>query len=144
VKLPVVGRGLVVLSVGVSSLGVAWLGVRSHSVNDLFEELRSLDADVLIARNAFLLREGGRAIVGQHWLSTDGDAAYAAAVDVAAQSGAHRVAVVFTDREVPASSVPPGWQEVDRSIGDLAGDRLLLVTFELPEANMRSHAGPAG
>lgn len=129
---PVVGRGLVAMSVAVTALGVLWLGVRSRSIADLFVELRAVEADVLISRDAFLIREGGAATVGQRWLSADSDVDYALAVEVAERSGASTAAIVYTEPAVPEGAAPRGWHETDRFATDLAGDPLLVVTYSLP------------
>jgi hypothetical protein len=130
---PVVGRGLLALTFGVSLLSVAWLSVRTHSVDQVFTDLQAVDADVLIARNAFLLREGGAATVGKHWLSVGDEDAFTAATEIAERSGARTVAVVEYEAAAPPPEViPPEWTEIARTTTDLAGTPIGIVTYALP------------
>lgn len=139
-----VGRGVLALSVGVSVLSVVWLGVRSRSVDAFFERLRTQDAEVVVARNGFLLREGGAATVGRHWLSATSDEAVDDAVEVARRSGAQTVAIVYDGPEPEVSDGPPGWSEIERWDTDLAGTSITVVTYETHRTNMRSSASEAG
>lgn len=130
---PVVGRGLLALTFAVSALSAGWLAVRSRSVDHLFADLTSVDAEVLIARNGFLIREGGAAVVDQHWLSVNNEEAFAVATQVAEDSGAHTVAVVEYEAAAPPPEVIPDlWTEVDRLDTDLAGTRIGVVVYALP------------
>lgn len=130
---PVVGPALLAVTVAVSALSLVWLGVRSRSVDSLFDEVAAVDADVVIARNGFLLREGGAATVGERWLSVASEDAYALAADVAEQSGARRVAVLEQGAAAPPdASVPEGWQEVERTASSLAGTGIGIVVYALP------------
>lgn len=129
---PVVGPAVLALSLGVSLLAVVWLGVRSRSVDSLFEDLTELDADVLIARNGFLLREGGAATAGERWLSAADEPAFSLATQVAEEAGARRVAVVeYGAAAPPEEVVPEGWVEVDRSAADLVGTGIGIVVYEI-------------
>ena len=132
---PVVGRGVLVLTAGVSVLSVVWLGVRSRSVDALFEDLTAVDAEVVIARNGFLLREGGAATVGQPWLSTGDEEAFTLATEVAEAAGARRVAVVEYGAAAPPDEVvPDGWSEATRTESSLAGTGIGIVVYEVPGA----------
>jgi hypothetical protein len=132
-RFPTVGRGLIVLSVAVTMLGVAWLGVRSRSVDALFDDLREVDADVLIARDAFLLREGGPAVLDEHWLTAAGESQFTTAVEVAEASGADTVAVVELGAAAPpVAAIPPAWVERERIVTNLTGQPIGVVVYELP------------
>ncbi len=129
-RVPVVARGLTLLSVGVAALAVVWLGVRSRSVDDLFDDLRAVEADVVVARGAFVLREGGAATVGEHWLSADSEDAYLVALDVAERSGADTLAVLeYGTATVPAAAAPPGWEEVEHLVLDLTGTPIGVAVY---------------
>ena len=52
--------GVLALSLLVTMTGVLWLRERSHSFDDLFVTLVDRPEDVVIARNGFFIREGGR------------------------------------------------------------------------------------
>lgn len=130
---PVVGPALLAVTVSVSALSLVWLGVRSRSVDSLFDEVAAVDADVLIARNGFLLREGGAATVGQRWLSVASEDDYALAAQVAERSGARRVAVLELGAATPPeATVPEGWQAVEQASSSLAGTGIGIVVYELP------------
>lgn len=128
-----VRRGLLGLSAGVAVLAVVWVGVRTRSVDDLFRDLRAVDADALIVRDAFLLREGGPVVLDEHWLTAAGEDEFATAVQVVEAAGARTVAVVEPGAAAPpSSSIPPGWQEKARSVTDLTGDPIGVVVYRLP------------
>lgn len=128
-----VRRGLLGLSAGVAVLAVVWVGVRTRSVDHLFHDLRAVDADILIVRDAFLLREGGPVVLDEHWLTAAGEDQFATAIQVAEAAGAKTVAVVELGAAAPPpSSIPTGWQEEARSITDLSGDPIGVVTYRLP------------
>lgn len=130
---PVVARGVLALTFGVSALSVVWLGVRSRSVDHLFVELRAVEADVLIARNPFLVREGGAAVVDEQWLSVNSEDAFQVAVRVAEQSGARTVAVVEYEAAAPPPEViPTDWTEVERTETELTGTPIGVVVYALP------------
>ena len=129
--LPVVARGLTVLSIGVAALSVVWLGVRSRSVERLFDDLVAVDADVMVSRGAFLLREGGAATTGQRWLSVDSETTFKTAIDVAERSGASTLAVVeYGTEDVPDAAIPDGWTVVERRTFDLTGSPVGVVVLE--------------
>jgi hypothetical protein len=126
-------RGLLALTALVTAIGLVWMGVRTRAVDDLFTDLAAVDADVLIARDAFLLREGGAVVLDEHWLTATGVDTYAVAVDVAERSGASTVAVVEPGATaLPADAVPRGWQEVGHALLDLAGRPVAVVVFDVP------------
>lgn len=128
-----IGRGLVVLSVCVTVLGLTWTGVRTRAVADLARDLRSVDADVVIMRDAFLLGELGTDVLDEQWLAADGEDGYRAAIGVAERSGARRVAVVELDAPAPPlSAVPDGWTEVERIETDLTGALIGIAVYALP------------
>jgi hypothetical protein len=126
-------RGLVTLSVGVNVLGVVWVGVRTRSVDALFDDLHAVDADVLVVRDAFLLREGGPVVLDEHWLTASGEEPFAFALEVAKRSGATTVAVVEPGAAAPPpSAIPAGWVEQERSVTELTGDPIGVVVYRLP------------
>lgn len=130
-RLPVVSAGLTALSLAIAASSVLWLGVRSRSVDTLFQDLRAIDADVLVARGAFLLREGGAATVGQRWLSVDSDVTYDVAIAAAEASGATRLAVLEYDADrLPDAAVPPGWTVVERDLLELTGRPVAVALLE--------------
>jgi len=129
----VMRRGLVGLSLAVTVLGLSWMGVRTRAVAALASDLRSVDADVVIVRDAFLLGELGTDVLDEQWLSATGEDAYLVAVGVAERSGARRVAVVELDAVAPPpSAVPDGWVEVDRVETALTGDQIGIAVYALP------------
>jgi hypothetical protein len=127
-------RALVALGAGVTLIGVAWMAVRTRSVHDAFDDLRSVDADVLIVRDAFFLREGGPAVLDEQWLTASGEDQFEVATEVAEDSGASSVAVVELGAPAPPeASVPDGWVEVERGVTDLTGDQMGVVVYRLSD-----------
>jgi len=112
---PTAARGLVALSLGVTCLGLAWLNVRARGVDEFFDDVIAEAEPVVISRNAFLIREGGAAVVGRRWLSVADEPSFSASVAVAAQVGERRFSVLEWGADAPpASSLPPGVREVRR------------------------------
>lgn len=131
---PVVGRGLLVLTVAVTVLGVAFLGQRSRGVVGLFDDVDAASADVLIARQAFVLREAGAAGVGKRWFSVENEAEFTAAVDITREIGEERFTVLEWDGAAPPESVlPDDVIEVDRTMTDFVGTPVGLVTYEFAD-----------
>ncbi len=128
---PVVPRALVGLSLGVTLLGFAWLVQRSHGVDEFFDDLDEVSEPLLIARQGFVLREGGAAGVGKPWLSTASEAEFSFAVDVARASGEDRFSVLEWKAVAPPGSViPDDAVEVDRWVLDFVGTPVGIVTYE--------------
>jgi hypothetical protein len=126
-------KGLGALCACVTIIGLVWVAARTRSVDDLFTDLRAVDADVLIVRDAFLLRESGPVLLDEHWLTAAGEDQFAFATEVAADSGAQTVAVVELGAPAPPdSAIPDRWIEVSRQTVDLAGDPMGLVVYRLP------------
>ncbi len=89
---------VVVLALLVTASGVAWLAERSHAVADGMEAIVARGDDVLISREAHLLREGGAfARPDQHWLTATDPAELRQAVTIAAASGADRVGLLTVE-----------------------------------------------
>ena len=86
--------GLLALTVLVSATGVLWLGERSRSFDRLFDQLVERPEDVIVARNGFLIREGGSAYRQRLWLSAVTDADLDRAVAVVRDSHHHTFAVL--------------------------------------------------
>ena len=127
-------RGLVALSVGVSLLGAAWLVERSHGSADFFDEVIDEAEPVVIARQAFLLRESGPTVVGRRWLSVENEAEFTRAVDLARQSGADRFTVLEWDGPAPpAEALPPDVEEVRRRALTFVNTPVGLVTYEFSD-----------
>lgn len=134
VRLPRLGRGFIALTVGVSALGVAWVGVRSHSVDAFFEEVHESAEPVLIARQAFLLREGGASAVNQRWFSVQSEDEFSAAVEIARRIGEQRFSVLEWDGPAPPdAALPDDVVEVQRELLDFANTPVGLVTYSFTE-----------
>lgn len=130
-RLPTVADGLVVLCVGVTAIGVAWLGVRSRGVDSFFDEVVDRAEPVVISRNAFLLREAGSVSVGRRWLSVADEESFRAAVGVVRRAGERRFSVLEWGADAPpAGALPPGVREVARSRLTFVDVPVGLVTYE--------------
>lgn len=130
-RFPTVARGLVALSVLVTILGVGWLGVRSRGVDRFFDDVGAEAAPVVISRNAFLIREGGDAVVDRHWLSVADEAAFADAVGLARSVGEERFSVLeWGAAAPPETSLPDDVREVSRSALTFVDVPVGLVTYE--------------
>lgn len=128
---PVVGVGLVGLTIFVTVLGVVFVGQRTHGVAAMFEDVREESAEVFIARQAFVLREGGAAGVGERWFSTENEAEFTAAVDITREIGEARFTVLEWDGEAPPEeALPDDVIEVRRARTDFVGTPVGLVTYE--------------
>lgn len=129
-RLPITGRGLLVLSVGVTALGAAWVGVRTNSVADFFETVHDTSEPVVIARQAFLIREGGAAVVGDRWLSVEDEDEFTDAVDIARQVGEERFTVLeWSGDAPPAAALPDDVVEVERRSARFAHTDVGVVTY---------------
>jgi hypothetical protein len=94
----------------ITLLGVVNLAQRSHDVARLGARLTALRADVVIGRDAFLLREEGAYYNDTRpWLNGWTPDRFAHALDIARERGAHTVAVFGTDPAV-ADAELTGWQ----------------------------------
>ncbi len=131
-QLPVIVRGLGVISLGVTAFGVSWLGVRSHGVDRFFRDVTEQAAPVVISRNPFLIREGGAVSLGRRWLSVSDEAGFEAAVRIARRMGEQRVSVLeWGAAAPPASELPAGLREVRRSQLAFVDVPVGLVTYEI-------------
>jgi hypothetical protein len=83
-----VGRMLIVLSVGVTAFGLAWLSVRSHEVAKAADVLEARPEAVLISPNGFIPREFGATYGRKDWLASGNRADLEFAARVALDSGA--------------------------------------------------------
>lgn len=130
-RLPIVRRGLVVLTVAVTALGVTWVGVRSHSVDEFFEDVQATAEPVVIARQAFLLREGGAAVVGERWLSAQNEDEFLIAVDIARDVGEERFSVLEWDGKAPPpAALPDDVREVERVELSFVNTPVGMITYE--------------
>jgi hypothetical protein len=102
---PRLAQALVVsLALAVTVCGVAWLSERSHAVAGAMEVIVDRGDDVVISREAHLLREGGAFYTAnRHWLTAATDRELAEAVEVAEGRGADRVALIqLAGRQEPS------------------------------------------
>lgn len=129
-RLPLVGRGVVGLSVLVSALGVAWVSERTHSVDRFFDEVEEVSEPVLVARQAFLLREAGADLVEKRWLSAANEGAFLEAVSVARRLDEPALTVLEWEGEAPPpESLPEDLVEVERRQLDFLDTPVGLVTY---------------
>lgn len=128
---PMVCRGVLALTCAVTILGVAFAVQRSHEVDRFFEDVASESEDVLIARQAFILREGGADLVGRTWFSAQSEEEFALGVDIARDLGEIRFTVLEWDGDAPPdSALPDDVTEVRRAQTDFVGTPIGLVTYE--------------
>ena len=131
---PVVLRGLVVLSFGVTALGYAWLVERSHGADRFFERLEQEAEPVVIARQAFLLREAGAASVDRRWLSVEDEDEFTRAVDIAREIGAERFTVLeWEGGAPPAAALPDDVRELRRALLAFVNTPVGVVTYEFAD-----------
>ncbi|HJR25612.1 MAG TPA: hypothetical protein VJ804_09075, partial [Acidimicrobiales bacterium] len=130
---------LVGLAALVTASGMAWTADRGHEVADWFEEVGTRPEDVLIARNGFLVREGGAAGADRRWLVAVGEEDLRAAVQLVADAGLRTFATVDED-----PTAPPGLGDArltGTSRAPFLGEDLYLHAYALDQrgsANMRS------
>lgn len=128
---PVTGRGLVALCGVVTVLGVAWLGVRSRGVDDFFDDVERESAPVVIARQAFLIREAGPASLDNRWFSVKDEETFTEAVDATRELGEERFSVLeWGDEAPPPEALPDDVREVDRQLLEFVNVPVGLVTYE--------------
>jgi hypothetical protein len=128
---PLLLRGLVMLSFLVTGLGAAWLVERSHAVDSFFTEVERRAEPVVIARQAFLLREGGAAVVGERWLSPEDEVEFMRAVDIARATGERRFTVLEWENPAPPpQALPDDVREVSRAELEFVDTEVGLVTYE--------------
>jgi hypothetical protein len=129
-RLPLAGRGVIGLSLLVSALGVAWVSERTHSVDRFFDEVAEVSEPVLVARQAFLLREAGADLVDRRWLSAANEGAFLEAVSIARQLDEPALTVLEWDGEAPPpDSLPEDLVEVERRQLDFLDTPVGLVTY---------------
>lgn len=119
-------------AVVVSALGVAWHIERTNAVAAAFEHFdEHADDTVFVTTFGHLPREGGAWSVDQRWLRTSPERV-AAAVDVAARSGAGRIALVepADGHEVAPEAVGSFVRTGVESTPWLAGTSLQVTTYE--------------
>lgn len=131
---PFVVRGLTVLSVMVTAFGAAWVVQRSHDVDRFFEQVVAEAEPVVIARQAFLVREAGAAAVDRRWLSADSEPAFTAAVNIVREVGEDRFSVLeWNGAAPPASALPHDVREVNRTLLSFLETPVGVVTFEFAD-----------
>jgi hypothetical protein len=131
---PLVLSRLVLLSVLVTLLGVAWLVERSHGADRFFDELLEVAEPVVIARQAFLLREAGPELLDRRWLSVENEREFGAAVDVARMVGEERFTVLEWEGEAPPDeALPTDVREVGRASLRFVNTQVGVVTYEFVE-----------
>jgi hypothetical protein len=100
-------------------------------VDEFFNRVVAEAEPVVIARQAFLLREGGATGVGRQWLSVEDEAEFIRAVDLARRVGAERFSVLEWEGPAPPdSSIPDDVAEVDRVLLEFVNTPVGLVTYE--------------
>jgi hypothetical protein len=94
-----------VLSAIVTLGGVAWLSVRSHTTAAGMETILARHDQMLISRQAHMLREGGAFYTPQQkWLTATGDGELRRAVRIARQAGVTEFALIGgADQGAPAT-----------------------------------------
>ncbi|MGK2947229.1 MAG: hypothetical protein ACSLFP_01525 [Acidimicrobiales bacterium] len=126
------GLGIVAVSVIITLVGVGFVSYRTHSVAAFFDTVVDLDAEVVVARDGFLLREGGAATVGRSWLSASTEADFALALDIARRSGSSTVAVLsYREPAPPPASVPADFTEVRRTRAELVGVPVGITVYRV-------------
>lgn len=121
--------GVILLSVGVTALGLSWLSLRSHQVARTGDELAARPEQVLISPDGFVFREFGATYGDKDWLSAGTPEDLRFAVQVADEAGASSIGLVA----VASPSPPPtfaGWVagETD-TVAFLAGADLQVTTY---------------
>lgn len=128
---PLVVRGVVVLSVLVTALGLAWMRERSNGVDSFFDDVVAESESVLISRQAFLLREGGAVLVGRRWLSVGDEREFTEAIDIVRQTGEDRFSVLEWEGPAPPeSSLPHDVIETERTELHFVNTDVGLVTYQ--------------
>jgi hypothetical protein len=124
---------VIVLALGVTAAGVAWLGQRSHAVADGMEALVARDDAVLVSREAHLLREGG-AFYGpdRQWLTATTARELGAAAAVAEESGADEVAVLAIAGRSRPARIGAYARGATQRIELLPGVDMAVTTYERP------------
>jgi hypothetical protein len=131
---PVVLRGLVVLSVAVTALGYGWLVQRSHGADRFFERLEEEAEPVVVARQAFLLREAGAVAVDQRWFSVEDEAEFTRAVDIVREIDEDRFTVLEWESPAPPDdALPDDVREVRRSELTFVNTPVGVVTYEFTD-----------
>jgi hypothetical protein len=99
-----VRRALIGLAAGVTAFGLVWTAQRTHDVADFFAMVDATGDDVVISREAYLMREAGSRVVGRQWLRADTDEDLSFAFDVVRATDATSVLVIQRpgDREPAA------------------------------------------
>lgn len=117
-------------SLAVSIFGFVWLASRTHQVADAFEDVERVEGvEAVVARNPFILREGGAAFLDEQWLSANladsGDVS--GAFEVFRERSIERVAVL---QEVGGRDVE-GEEPLERIPVDFLGVAFELVVYDL-------------
>jgi hypothetical protein len=128
----VVRVGVVALAALVTASGVAWTAQRTHDVDRWFEVAAQRPEDVLIARNGFLVREGGAAYAQRRWLTAVSDEDLRVAVEVVEDAGLRTFGVLDDDPHAPRGVGGAALEGTDRV--PFLGTALYLHSYRLPEA----------
>lgn len=125
---------LVTIAAAVTACGVAWLADRSHAVADAMEHVVARHDDVVISREAHLLREGGAFYApDRRWLTALTDDDLTEALDVAVRSGADQVALVqVAGRPRPRALGPFTRRGGEDRVELLPGLRVTVTSYERP------------
>lgn len=122
--------GLVAVAVLVSGLGLAWRIDRTHEIADVASWLVSQTPDdgVVVSRWPELGREAGAWYGERRWLTAEGPADTAGALDVAGQAGAGHVVLVVPDGV--ATGPTPGWSVAGRRTHQVFGTTVAALRME--------------
>lgn len=128
---PLVRRGVIAMSFLVTAFGFGWLVERSHGADDFFQQVVADAEPVVIARQAFLLREGGATLVGRRWLSVEDEQEFTRAVDLARSIGEERFTVLeWEEPAPPEAALPADVREVERFELSFVNTPVGMVTYE--------------
>lgn len=121
---------VIVLALGVTATGVAWLAQRSHAVADGMEALVARDDEILVSREAHLLREGG-AFYGpqRRWLTATTDEELRAAAAIAEEAGAGELAVLVLAGRARPVRIGPYTRTTTERIELLPGVEVAVTTY---------------
>jgi hypothetical protein len=118
-------------TVVLGAFSVGWLVERSHDVAGAFDELVARPEDVVVVRNGFFVREGGRRYSDRRWLTAVDDESLREAADVVAAAGLSSFVVLDEDPAAPARLGPARHTRDD----DLT---ILGVTFHLHQYQVQT------
>lgn len=132
----VIRSGVLVITLFVTITGLLWLRERSHGFDELFDELVERPEDVIVARNGFLIREGGAAYSKRLWLTAVTTEDLNHAVEVMRRSGLTTFATL-DDERTPSIKID-GADLVGTDRTSVVNVPLYLHTYELADDDERT------